>query len=483
MKTGWQSGSTLGFAWTASQGTGGLGTFNYPYVHVVRVNASNWTLVDQPIIWNASTAWIWPKFAVNARGDIGGSVQTGGGNSFQSCDALIRDGFSGSGWNAAFISGSSVDPTDTLSGDYAGAQGNGFTWDGTCDSFNSAGSGQRPHFMQFGREQDNPLRTLSVGVTGSGVVTANRPGISCGGDCSEQWVAGTAVRLYATPSSGNAFVTWGGACSGQQNYCDVTLGGNVAVTAQFVSLPVAALGGVALYEGDVGSRVVEFAVTLSKPSTSTVTVHYSVAKATGDTATPGSDFTAATGTLTFSPTLGGKTPTVAFIPAVVKSDATKEADEKFTVSLTSASGATLNHATVRATINNDDPGSGTRVSVSSAGMVEGNEVAVVGGANQLRFHVSLSRPVASGKKVTVKYVVTGVTATGGTGGGPGIDFVKTTTPVTITFTAGQVDKTVVVKTFADTTVEPNETFAVKITSAVGATILNATGTGTIRNDD
>ena len=56
----------------------------------------------------------------------------------------------------------------------------------------------------------------------------------------------------------------------------------------------------------------------------------------------------------------------------------------------------------------------------------------------------------------------------------------------MTFTAGQQDKSFLVRTFADTNVEPNENFKVnltKISGTAGATIENATGTGIIVNDD
>src|SRR5438128_8576287 len=63
------------------------------------------------------------------------------------------------------------------------------------------------------------------------------------------------------------------------------------------TVPVVSIGSVSLPEGNAGSRVVLFPVTLSAPSTSTVSVHYATASGT---ATSGSDFTAASGTLSFA---------------------------------------------------------------------------------------------------------------------------------------------------------------------------------------
>jgi hypothetical protein len=120
--------------------------------------------------------------------------------------------------------------------------------------------------------------------------------------------------------------------------------------------------------------------------------------------------------------------------------------------------------------------------VSSVSIVEGNQVATVGGANYVQFHIHLSKPVPSGKTVKVTYHTVGGTAMGGSAAGPGIDFQQVGT-TTVTFTAGQSDKIVKVNTFADTTHEANETFSLTVTSATNATLESKTGTGTILNDD
>ena len=53
----------------------------------------------------------------------------------------------------------------------------------------------------------------------------------------------------------------------------------------------------------------------------------------------------------------------------------------------------------------------------------------------------------------------------------------------LTFAPGELTKTISVAVIGDTTVESNEKFVVKLGTAVGATILTGTGTGTIVNDD
>ncbi|MCE9517064.1 MAG: cellulase family glycosylhydrolase, partial [Mycobacterium sp.] len=82
-----------------------------------------------------------------------------------------------------------------------------------------------------------------------------------------------------------------------------------------------------------GSSLAAFTVSLSKASTSPITVGYTTSNGT---ATAGSDYIASSGTLTFAP--GETSRTIAII---VNGDATAEARETFTVTLSNPSGATL----------------------------------------------------------------------------------------------------------------------------------------------
>jgi hypothetical protein len=76
--------------------------------------------------------------------------------------------------------------------------------------------------------------TLSVGIVGSGQVGSSPGGISCGGDCSESYPAGTTVTLTATPTGAllPTFLGWAGACIGLGN-CTVTMDSDQSVTALF----------------------------------------------------------------------------------------------------------------------------------------------------------------------------------------------------------------------------------------------------------
>jgi hypothetical protein len=75
--------------------------------------------------------------------------------------------------------------------------------------------------------------TLSVSVSGSGMVTSSPSGINCGGTCSASFAIGTPVTLTATPATGFSFIGWSGACSGTA--CTVTMNAAQSVSASFAN--------------------------------------------------------------------------------------------------------------------------------------------------------------------------------------------------------------------------------------------------------
>lgn len=74
---------------------------------------------------------------------------------------------------------------------------------------------------------------LTVAVSGGGSVTSSPSGISCSGDCVEQYPTGTPVTLTATPASGWILSNWSGGCSGSSSSCVVALDEGKNVTATF----------------------------------------------------------------------------------------------------------------------------------------------------------------------------------------------------------------------------------------------------------
>ena len=97
------------------------------------------------------------------------------------------------------------------------------------------------------------------------------------------------------------------------------------------------------------AATLDFTVTLAPAAAWTVTVDYATGKA-GDTATAGSDYTAASGTLTLAAGETSKTVSVA-----VLADPHDDGGETLTLALSNASGATISDAEATGTITNEGP--------------------------------------------------------------------------------------------------------------------------------
>jgi len=74
--------------------------------------------------------------------------------------------------------------------------------------------------------------TLSVEVSGDGLVESSPSGIDCGSDCSQAYAESSTVSLSATPAQGYSFVSWSGSCSGSGT-CQITMSSDQSVAAQF----------------------------------------------------------------------------------------------------------------------------------------------------------------------------------------------------------------------------------------------------------
>ena len=229
------------------------------------------------------------------------------------------------------------------------------------------------------------------------------------------------------------------------------------------ALPSVSIGDATTAEGASGTSAVTLTLTLSAPATSATSVNWSTAAAT---ATAGSDFIAASGSVSFA---AGQTS--ATINVTVNGDTTIEPDETFTVTLSAPTGLTLGPATGTVTITNDDT---PTLSISDATVAEGNS-----GTKTVTLTVTLS--AASPSPVTV-VASTQAAGTGTSFATAGTDYV-TRTGVTLTFAAGATTATFTVTVNGDRTVEPSELFWVVLTSPTNATINKGTGVVTITNDD
>jgi hypothetical protein len=219
-------------------------------------------------------------------------------------------------------------------------------------------------------------------------------------------------------------------------------------------------------EGNTGTRAATFTVTLSAASTQAVTVAY----ATGNgTATPGSDYEAGSGTLTFAPGETSKTITI-----LVNGDTLVEGDEVFAVNLSNAVGATIHDGQGAGTIVNDDvapPPPPPTISITDVTKAEGKK----GKTTSFTFTVTLS--TAYDQPVTMSFKTVNGTATTSDG-----DYVARTG--TLTFAPGETTKTITIEVKGDSKKEAHETFFLDLFGlSSNALFTKKRGTGTIRNDD
>ena len=210
-------------------------------------------------------------------------------------------------------------------------------------------------------------------------------------------------------------------------------------------------------EANEGDGTMEFTVSLHPESTQTVTVDYATADGN---AKASDDYTATSGTLTFTPGVKEKRVSVPVVDDTVEDDG-----ETFTVTLSNASGATIADAQAMGTIHNTeaDP---IGLSVADAEATEEEDAA-------LDFVVTLD-PAATAT-VTVDYATADGTATAGS------DY--TATSGTLTFQPGDTTKTVSVPITDDTVDDGGETLTLTLSSASGADLDDSEATGTIQNTE
>jgi len=125
-----------------------------------------------------------------------------------------------------------------------------------------------------------------------------------------------------------------------------TSGGSDTQTTPTQNLPTLSIADTSVIEGNSGTATLDFTVTLSRSSTSNVSVAFATSDAT---AVAGSDYTASSDTLTIAPGATSGTITVD-----VLGDTNGESDETLTVTLSNASNATIVDGSAVGTIENDD---------------------------------------------------------------------------------------------------------------------------------
>ena len=216
-------------------------------------------------------------------------------------------------------------------------------------------------------------------------------------------------------------------------------------------------GDLTLAEGDAGTTIASFPVTLSAPSGKPIGVDYASADGT---ATAG-DYAGVSGSLSFAPGQTSKT-----IDVDIQGETTYENDETFGVSLSNLVNVAPGTMSATGTITNDDPM--PQASIDDRSVTEGDA-----GTTAATFTVSLTNPSAF--PIAVDVATSDQTATAPA------DYAPVAT--TVNFAPGEVSKTVDVLVEGDVVHEVNETYAVDLANPVGAGLADAAGVGTIVDDD
>ncbi|HET6978868.1 MAG TPA: Calx-beta domain-containing protein [Pyrinomonadaceae bacterium] len=202
-------------------------------------------------------------------------------------------------------------------------------------------------------------------------------------------------------------------------------------------------------------------ITRTGDTSGSLTVQYAVSNGT---ATPGVDYSGATGSVVFA---GGETTKNIVIP--LTNDAIDEFNETALLTLsdfnaTGESAGSLSASIL--TITDEDPP--PAISISDATVVEGN--------SGLTLHsLTLTLSAVSGKPISVN-----LSALGGTAG-PTTDFVFS--PSIGNIAAGATSGPVFFQVQGETIFEDDETFTVSLSNPGNATIDRGTATITIQNDD
>jgi subtilisin family serine protease/ribosomal protein L35AE/L33A len=141
-------------------------------------------------------------------------------------------------------------------------------------------------------------------------------------------------------------------------YNKIATSGEISV-ASAPPQPTLTIGDVSVNEGNSGTTIATFTVTLSPVnSTQSVTVNY--ATANGTATTGDNDYVSANGTLTFAPSVATQT-----ISVTINGNSVQEPDETFVVNLSGATNAAIGDGQATGTIVNDDGPTGPAINVAT----------------------------------------------------------------------------------------------------------------------
>jgi hypothetical protein len=304
----------------------------------------------------------------------------------------------------------------------------------------------------FGQSITLTVTVSSAAGTPGGTAQLKDNGANLGAPVSLN-AAGIATLVTSSLTPGTHSIT--ADYSGNTNF--LAGSGTMAGGQVIRSLPSLTINDASIIEGDSGTKTLNFTVTLSAASSLTVTLNYATAN---NTATAGPDYVSTSGALTFNP--GDLTKTIS---VTINGDQSFEQNETFFVNLSSPSNASISDNQGLGTINNDDAQGGF-VSLSQASY----NVSESGGL--LTINVNRSNDVT--RVATIDYATddTGAPAACSTSNGLAssrCDFARTTG--TLSFAAGEVQKSFSIVVDRDSYTEGSEMFSVSLSNPTGGAVL------------
>jgi len=241
-------------------------------------------------------------------------------------------------------------------------------------------------------------------------------------------------------------------------------GANVCVA----TAPTLSINDVSANEGNSGTTVFTFTVSLSAPAPAGG-VTFDIATADNTATVADNDFVAKSLT---AQTIAAGAQTYQFT-VNVNGDTAVEPNESFLVNVTNVTGATMSDGQGSGTIQNDDS---PTISINDVSLSEGNS-----GNTTYTFTVTSSLPAPAGG-ITFDIATADGTAQDDNPATEDNDYVaRSLTSQTIP--AGNTTYTFDVTVNGDAFVEANETLLVNLSNVSGATVADGQGQGTIQNDD
>ncbi len=205
----------------------------------------------------------------------------------------------------------------------------------------------------------NAVVTLSLSATKATAVTVNFATASGSATAGSDYTTASGTATFAANTTSTTIsIPVTGDTTAEPNESFVVnlsspVGATIADSQATVTIvnddqPRLTIGNRTVAEGDSGAVTAAFTVTLSLASTSTVTISYATANGS---ALAGSDYTATSGLLTFTP---GATSRTINVPVI--GDTLDEANETFSVQLSAPTNATLGTPSQgTGTITDNDP--------------------------------------------------------------------------------------------------------------------------------